>query len=319
MDLYTFINNLVFRLEDLSITDLINFKMIFLSIIIEAMPFILLSVFVSAILHNFVSEELIRKVLPSNKYLSILFACFLGLIFPVCDCGMVPIVRRLVQKKVPIYTAVSFMLAVPIINPVVIAATYFAFKGYTDFNMVYLRLGLAFLVAFLTGILLSQFIKRPQLRSTHFHFGGCGCAVSSCPVEMSYYEKIHKTLMDACNEFFEMGKYLMLGAFFGAIAQTVISRDFLLSIGQDSVISIFTMIAFAFVISVCSSADAFIAASLIANFTPGSMLAFMVFGPMLDIKNTMMLLHAFKLRFVVLLMFIIVALCASGAFLINQF
>ncbi|BBB90281.1 MAG TPA: permease [Methylomusa anaerophila] len=318
MELYRFIDELSFRLASFSIADLINFKMIFLSIILEALPFILLSVFVSALLHNFVSEELIRRVLPKNKYLSILLACFLGVIFPVCDCGMVPIIRRLVLKKVPIYTAVSFMLAAPVINPVAAAATTFAFRGYTDFNMVYLRLGLTFFVSFLTGALLSQFVIGSQLRSAHYHLSDCSCPDSDSPVPLSFTGKIFKTLADAGDEFFEMGKYLILGAFLGTIAQTVISRALLLSVGQDPLASIFSMIAFAFAISVCSSADAFIAASFSASFTPGSLLAFMVFGPALDLKNTIMLLHTFKSRFVVLLIIITTVLCAGGAFFINQ-
>ena len=108
--------------------NLANFKIILLSIIIEALPFVLFSVIVSAILHNFVTEDMISRIIPKNKFLSIVPAAFLGMLFPVCDCGMVPVVRRLVAKGVPLHTAVAFMLAAPIINPVVAAATAFAFR-----------------------------------------------------------------------------------------------------------------------------------------------------------------------------------------------
>lgn len=117
-----------------------NFKIIVLSIVLEALPFVLLSVVVSAILHNFVTENMIGKIIPKNKLYSIVPASLLGMLFPVCDCGMVPIVRRLVTKGVPLSTAVSFMLAAPIINPVVAAATTYAFRA--NSNMVIFRLGI---------------------------------------------------------------------------------------------------------------------------------------------------------------------------------
>ncbi len=307
--------DLGYRLQNLSFTDFVNFKMVFLSIVIEAMPFLLFSVIVSAILNNFVSSDLIRRVLPNNPFLSILCACFLGVIFPVCDCGTVPIVRRLVLKKVPLPTAISFMLAAPIINPVVTAATAYAFQN--NYTMVYWRLGFAFIVAFSAGLLLSQFVKGSQLKSSsHFHVA-CGCSFDDPSPETPFSGKIRKTVSDACAEFFEMGKYLLYGAFLGAVTQAIISRSVLLLIGQDSLLSIATMLLLAFCISVRSSADAFIAASFSANFSTGSLLAFMVFGPMLDFKNTLMLLHAFKLRFVMLLLLITVALCAGGAYFIN--
>ncbi|MBP2661109.1 MAG: Protein of unknown function transrane, partial [Firmicutes bacterium] len=97
----------------------INFKVILLSIVIESFPFLLMSVIVSALLNNFVSENTIRNMIPQSNIRSIFMACFLGILFPVCDCGMVPIVRRLILKGVPLPAAIAFMLAAPIVNPVV--------------------------------------------------------------------------------------------------------------------------------------------------------------------------------------------------------
>lgn len=182
--------------------NVINFKIILLSIVLEALPFVLLSVIVSALLHNFVPNDSIRKIIPKNRILSTVPAAFLGIIFPVCDCGMVPIVRRLVRKGVPLHTAVAFMLAAPIINPVVTAATAFAFR--TNINMVFFRLGAAFFVACTVSLLTSLFFKSNELKAgTHTHSPVCGCCDhnhdigDSCSSHISFSDKLMSTIYDA--------------------------------------------------------------------------------------------------------------------------
>jgi uncharacterized membrane protein YraQ (UPF0718 family) len=303
-------------LPKFSWSDLLNFKMIFFSIIIEALPFILIGTIVSSILNNLVSEELIQRLLPRNKYVSIFIASTLGIIFPLCECGIVPIARRLVQKGVPVYIAATFMLATPIINPVVASATFIAFSA--NPRMVWARLSVAFLVSVITGTLLSFMLSGRQLRDNHdiLHHGCC-CEVHQ-HTDTSYIQQIFLILNDICTEFFEMGKFLIFGAILSTLAQTMIPYALLSLIGQSSLVSILAMMVFAFFISVCSSADAFIAASLGTSFTTGSLLAFMVFGPMIDLKNTFMLYHSFQRRFVVTLIAITLILCSSFAYLINR-
>lgn len=304
---------------------LINFKMILLGIVIESLPFVLLSVLVSAILHNFVSEDTIRRFIPKNKFLSIVPACFLGILFPVCDCGMVPIVRRFVIKGVPLHTAVAFMLAAPIINPVVAAATANAFAP--GLMIMGLRLVGAFIVACLAGLIVSFLFEDHQLREGHNnhsnHGCNCGCSCAATVEEavggaIPFSARVKKTIYDACGEFFDMGKYLILGAAIGALAQTTLPRALLLSIGQDNALSVAAMMVFAFVVSVCSTADAFIAASFGGSFLHGSLVAFMIFGPMIDIKNVFMLLHGFKSRFVLGLIAIVAFLCGMIGILVNN-
>lgn len=306
----------IFDLETWQV--ILNFKTIFLGIIIEALPFILISVIVSSVLHNFVSEELIQRVLPKDKMSSIVLSCLLGMIFPACDCGMVPIVRRLVMKGVPLYCAVAFMLSAPIINPVVATATAYAFNSV---EMAVTRLGIAFLIAYITAAVVSESFEGTELKDVqanhaHEHHHGCGCACHShAKHKETLREKFLSVLDDACSEFFEMGKYLIIGSFLGAVAQTFIPRATLLTVGHEPFLSIIVMMFFAFAISVCSTADAFIASSFNTSFTTGSLVAFMVFGPMIDIKNILMLLHAFRLRFVVFLVTIVSLLCALGTYL----
>jgi uncharacterized membrane protein YraQ (UPF0718 family) len=307
-------------LDSSNLGTIVNFKIILLSIVIEALPFVLFSVLVSAILNNFVSEDTIRKIIPRSKFLSILPASLLGVLFPVCDCGMVPIVRRLVMKGVPLPAAVAFMLAAPIINPVVTAATSFAFKA--NGNMVFFRLGTAFLIACLAGWLTSILFKDNELKATAAsQSAACNCcshhAADHKHITQTFAEKLTRTIYDASGEFFEMGKYLIIGAMIGALSQVLLTRTALLAVGQDPFLSIGVMMLFAFGISVCSAADAFIAASFANSFSPGSLVAFMVFGPMIDLKNILMLLHAFRARFVLCLSFIVAIVCAAAAYLIN--
>lgn len=232
---------------------------------------------------------------------------------------MVPIVRRLVLKGVPLPTATAFMLAAPIINPVVAAATTFAFR--TSSTMVFLRLGTAFFVAVSTGLFVSLFFKGDELKSlAHVEHAACGCKghpIHNYSIKHTFTDKIVRTAYDASNEFFEMGKYLLIGAMIGSLAQILLPRTLLLSLGEHPTLSIGVMMLFAFCISVCSAADAFIAASFSTSFSVGSLVAFMVFGPMFDLKNTFMLLHTFRLRFVIFLAAILSLLCTASAFLLN--
>lgn len=298
-----------------------NFKIILLSIVLEALPFVLLSVVVSALLHNFVSDDAIRRIIPKSRLFSIVPAALLGILFPVCDCGMVPIVRRLVIKGVPLHSAIAFMLAAPIINPVVAAATSFAFRA--NPHIVVLRLGVAFLVACLAGFLISVIFRGNQLRQIPAHHPQhCGCGYHASDYfhqELTFTDKLIHTIRDAGVEFFEMGKFLLIGAMLGTAAQILLPRPLLTGIGLDPVLSVGVMIIFAFIISVCSSADAFIAASFSTSFTTGSLIAFMVFGPMIDIKNTLMLLNSFRFGFVVWLAVTTAGLCALAAWAVNCF
>ncbi|MDF2566514.1 MAG: Protein of unknown function transrane [Massilibacillus sp.] len=279
----------------------------------------LLSVIVSALINNFVTEKAIHKVLPKNKFLSVIIASLLGFIFPMCDCGIVPIVRRLLMKGVPLHTAITFMLAAPIMNPVVVAATLYAFRF--NINMVFFRLGTAVLIACFVGLVIDFFFSRNELKSVNTQHHTCGCCshmTDDGSPQHSPCDKIINTIRDASNEFFEMGKYLLMGAMLGALSQVILPREILLSVGQNSILSIGVMMLFAFFISVCSAADAFIASSFSSSFSVGSLVAFMVLGPMIDVKNLLMLLHTFKLRFVFWLAFIVALLCACSAYIINH-
>ncbi|WP_144548049.1 permease [Bacillus sp. X1(2014)] len=262
---------------------------IFISILIEALPFVTLGVLISGIIQIFVTEEMIAKIMPKNKVLAVIFASFLGILFPSCECGIVPIVSRLVSKGVPISAGIAFMLTAPIINPVVLFATFIAFGS--DWKMAFYRAIGAIFVALIVGILIAFRFKGSPFKEHIHHHHSDGKATP-------FFKKIWQTLEHAVEEFFSMGKYLIIGSLIAAAVQTYIKTSTLVSIGQGQASSSIVMMGLSFILSLCSEADAFIASSFRTTFSTGSLLAFLVFGPMVDIKNLMMMLATFKKRLV---------------------
>lgn len=265
---------------------------IFISILIESLPFVLLGVIISGVIQMFITEEMIAKVIPKNRFLAVLSATIIGALFPACECGIVPITRRLMAKGVPLHAAIGFMLTGPIINPIVLFSTYIAFGN--SWRMVLYRGGLSFVVALIIGFILSYQFKDSQLRDEahdhHHHDHGHG-----------FIGKIKGTLQHSIDEFFSVGKFLILGAFIAAAMQTFLKTSTLTAIGHGDYSSNIVMMALAYILSLCSEADAFIAASFQSTFSLNSLVAFLVFGAMFDIKNTLMMLSAFKSKFVLYL------------------
>ncbi|AUZ41305.1 MULTISPECIES: permease [Bacillus] len=280
---------------------------IFISILIEAIPFILIGVILSGIIQMFVSEEMIARIVPKNRFLAVLFGALAGVLFPACECGIIPITRRLLLKGVPLHAGVAFMLTAPIINPIVLFSTYIAFGN--RWSVVFYRGGLALAVSLIIGVILSYQFKDNQLLKPdepgHHHHHG------------TLLQKLGGTLRHAIDEFFSVGKYLIIGAFIAAAMQTYVKTSTLLAIGQNDVSSSLVMMGLAFVLSLCSEVDAFIASSFSSTFSLGSLIAFLVFGAMVDIKNLLMMLAAFKKRFVFLLITYIVVIVLAGSLLVK--
>ncbi|MCY8535647.1 permease [Bacillus vallismortis] len=281
---------------------------IFISILIEAIPFILIGVILSGIIQMFVSEEMIARIMPKNRFLAVLFGALAGVLFPACECGIIPITRRLLLKGVPLHAGVAFMLTAPIINPIVLFSTFIAFGN--RWSVVFYRGGLALAVSLIIGVILSYQFKdnqllKPEEPGHHHHH------------HHTLLQKLGGTLRHAIDEFFSVGKYLIIGAFIAAAMQTYVKTSTLLAIGQNDVSSSLVMMGLAFVLSLCSEVDAFIASSFSSTFSLGSLIAFLVFGAMVDIKNLLMMLAAFKKRFVFLLITYIVVLVLAGSLLVK--
>ncbi|MDN4068478.1 permease [Paenibacillus vini] len=299
------------------LTYLYTFRTSFLGILLEALPFVLLGSILSSLVHLYVSEQLLKKWIPKNPAAGILTACILGLLFPVCECGMIPLIRRLIQKGMPVYIATVFILSGPIINPVVFGATYMAFRLYPE--MVYARMGLAFFVAASIGVMIYVTWKTDPLKMA----SASGATAQDHPAHHSHSNQGKKKwtsiFVHTADEFFDMGKYLLLGCMLTAGIQSFVAKESLESIGSGPISAYVFMMGFAFLLSLCSTSDAFVAQTFLHSFSSGSLLAFLVFGPMLDFKNTLMLLSVFKTKFVIYLAFLICTVVFTGAVAVDAF
>ncbi|MDA9461456.1 permease [Enterococcus mundtii] len=274
---------------------------IFLSIVIEALPFVLLGCIISGALQVFLTPERVKRWLPKNRFLSIIVGSILGFFFPSCECGIVPIVHQFVKKGVPVHTAFAFMLTAPIINPVVIFSTFIAFGN--TWKMAGLRMLGSFIVALIVGVWLA-YIQKGTILKTSFD------SAMVEPVSHTHEEEEmvapHKwghqvlhVLTHSIDEFFDTGRYLIIGGLIAAGMQTYLPTRVMLTLGSTKLLAILIMLVLAFTMSLCSEADAFIGSSLLSLFGTAPVVAFLVFGPMVDIKNLLMMKRYFNTRFIV--------------------
>lgn len=265
----------------------------------------LLGVIVSGFIQTFLTERWITRIMPRNRLLSTLLGCGIGFFFPSCECGIVPITRRLIGKGMPLNAGIAFMLTGPIINPIVMFSTYVAFGN--DWRMAAIRAGGAVVVAFIVSTVLSLIFVRLPVREKVSPLDtnelldvvvSSRSAISPLQARPSFRGRVYEVMLHAIDEFFSVGKYLVIGAFIAASMQTFVPTSALIHLGSSPLTSILVMITLAFVMSLCSEADAFIASSFRSTFSTGAISSFLIFGPMIDIKNTLMLLGAFKGKFV---------------------
>ena len=276
-----------------------TFSTRFLGIFIEAVSFLLLGTLISGLLEAFVTNDDIVKIIPRNPILATLAGSMLGFVFPVCECGVVPVTRRLYQKGLPVSVGITFLLAAPVMNPIVLASTYAAF-GWGP--VLIGRYVISWVMAVSIGLIFS-FQNRPQKvmnpQALALIGGGSSEAVLEIQPRMALVPGLRKALKLAGEEFFEMGRYLIIGSFLAALMQTVIPQESLRALATNPVNSVLVMAGLAFILSVCSTVDAFLALSFARTFTTGSILTFLTFGPMVDIKSTMMYMGIFRRRTVI--------------------
>lgn len=310
-----------FSLLDFSIssqymTTLNKFYTVFISILIEGIPFILIGSFVSALIQIYVSKEFIIKVFPHNIFLSCIIAAFAGIVFPICDCGTIPVVKGFIRKKVPTAACITFLLSAPIVNPIAIISTMYAFQDMK--SVVIYRILSGIIIAILIGLIMHFFTRdNPNILKTNTDPLSCECSICSDSYEYSKasIDTLRNIFFHTSDEFFNIGKFMIMGAFISSIFQTIVSFDRNLYFPNDNRTSLLIMILLAFLLSVCSTSDAFIAKGFLKLFSLNSVMGFLVVGPMLDIKNTFMLFGNFKKTFVLKLIFCIVII--SFTVLIN--
>lgn len=282
-----------------------TFVLILTSIVVEALPFVLLGAAVSAAIEVFVRDSTFERLARLPVPLQLPGAALGGLAFPVCECGSVPVARRLISRGLHPSAGLAFMLAAPIINPIVLLSTVVAYRGRgIAAEMVVGRASLGLLLAMVAGWALGSQGAKGLLRSRdedddHDHdreTGGRGRA---------FVEHL-------ASDFFFMGRFIVIGGALAAALQTLIPQDIVAGVATTPVIGSLALMGIAFVLSLCSEADAFVAVSF-TQFPLGSQLAFLVFGPVVDAKLSFLYGATFRRRFVVRLIVVAVPVVLAGS------
>ena len=288
--------------------------MAFLSILFEGAPYILVGTIMSGLIDAFLPAKFLDRVLPRNKVMSTLMAGFLGLIFPVCECAVVPVIRRLVQKGLPISCAMTYMLSAPIMNPIVAISTLTAFKEFQkvtsigeigNATMTLSRLSLGYVVAVLVGLFILRFtaaqLLKPSVVAGITGGGGNGDADEAGHAHApaaDFNGKLVQAMRTAMRDFLDTGMYFTIGVCITSVFNTQVNQAILDGVAGNNALAIPSLMGLAFILSLCSTSDAFIAAPM-GVFSNAAKLAFLVFGPMMDVKLIFMYSAVFKRRVVV--------------------
>lgn len=318
-----------------------TFSLIWCSILLEALPFMLLGSVIGGLIETLVSSERMAEWLPKRRWQTIVLAAGLGLIFPVCECAVVPVVRRLARKGFPLGAVVAYLLGGPIVNPVVGASTVLAYAG--DWKIMALRLGLGYLAAVAVGFGMTRlfdakqaFVRdvsyprpAPACQCGHHHAPQrragvreraskpvCGCGHAHAAAgEAGWRGKLNRIFLHASDDFLSAGRYLIIGAFVAALANAFIGREAFARLTNLPGAAVIVMMILAVALNLCSEADAFVAASFRTLMPMSAQLAFMLLGPMLDLKLLLMYRTLFKPRAILALATLIVlaVLTASWA------
>lgn len=286
-----------------------SFLVIFQGIFIEALPFLLLGALASGFLAVCVKPEVLARFLPRSRVLGVLVGGLFGMIYPVCECGAVPVVRRLYQKGMTPSAGISFLLASPVLNMIVILSTAKAF-GWG--KMVLARVIMCYVTAVVTGLIFSRLnpadIVLPEVTANpHDH------------TRMRWNDvPFWKAMALAGDEFMDMVRYLIIGALAATLAQVLIPQSFFLSWAKGPVLSVVALATLAFTLSLCSNVDAFVALGFAGFFAPGALLAFLVFGSIISIKNVTMFRSTFRTKAIWRLVLVPLVISWSLAILYNM-
>lgn len=310
---------LLLKIFHISITAAIT---VFVGTYLQAIPFLFMGILLSSAIQVFISSDLIERIFPKNLTLGMLFGVLGGFCLPVCDCVSIPVFRSLVKKGVPLPAAVVFMTAAPVINPVVMLSTYHAYNG--NIKVVLARVSLGIVCSLLIGFCFAKEKHSILLNSNHIHTCSCGCHNHNhCHnTSHSHLEKHHKLtefISHSKDEFFEIGKYLIIGIAVSTLFQMILGNNLILKEKFNLPVSLFIMMILAFLLSLCSSSDAIVSKGLGANFPFGASMGFMVFGPMMDIKNIILMSNLFSKKFIFKLIFLSFSICFAVVYISSIF
>jgi uncharacterized membrane protein YraQ (UPF0718 family) len=335
-------------------TELPKFINSFISILYEAMPFIILGAIIAGLLEELVPQRIIARIIPRNRLVAIAIGGLLGLLFPMCECGIIPVMRRLLRKGVPLSCCVCYVLGGPIINVVVMLSTFVAFSGkdkftadtslrpeyiatlnfssevpfpsnvpwaalhssvpqfqatlppaqFSAFGMMSLRMGLGFLVAVGTSLIVEWQHRKhgnkllAPLAIADTTMSETNDDDETSAVSKTWFQRLSNISETALHDFVDITVYLILGALLAALSRLLLPPQQMQSLALSyPALAIIIMMGLAILMCICSEADAFVAASF-RMLPPAPKLGFLVLGPMLDFKLYMMYTRVFRPRLI---------------------
>ena len=254
-----------------------------LSVMIEALPFVMLGICIAIIVQVWLPAERLLTYLPQQPLLRRACLSLLGIALPVCECGNVPLARGLLAKGLTPSESLVFLLAAPILNPVTIITTQQAFAG--DVTILWARVFGGFAIANIVGWVYAYRPAEELLTNTF---------VASCQADHVQQSKRVASLAIFRREVQAMLPALVVGAGLAGLVQVLVSREVLVSLGSQPVWSVIAMVALAFIVSICSNVDAFFALAFRQTFMTGALVSFLTFGPMIDIKMLSLLRTTYR-------------------------
>ncbi len=290
----------------------------FVAIVLEALPFMMVGSIAGGLIEVFVSNERLSRIFPRGSR-GVFIAAGLGLLFPVCECAVVPLVRRLLAKGVPPSAAAAYLLAGPIVNPIVFLSTGVAYSFHWPF--AFLRLALGYIIGVSVGLIVGAVFgsdpKRIMLHEDAARScpdGPCSCGLDHAHVEpprdglsTRRAGRIWEALEHGAGDFLDTGRFLVIGAFVAALINAALPRHLLAGLAGSPILSIGSAMVLAMGLNLCSDADAFVASSMRPFLPYPAQMAFMLLGPMLDIKLLFMYRSLFRARFIAFMAVIIPA------------
>lgn len=291
-----------------------DFITLSVSVFVEAFPFLVLGSLLAAAVNTFVSPHTFERILPKNAVARRAVLSVMGFMFPVCECGNVPLSRSLMIQGLKPSEAITFLLAAPVLNPITIWSTWAAFSY--DGSIVVSRITATFLIANIIGFLLSLRKNENDFLTKDFQ-ATCKAVDAKKSHKKSSISQLSNFASNFTHESFGLVKMLAFGALLAGLIQTAVPREILLNIGSDVVLSIVAMLLLAFLVSICATVDAFFALSFANTFTAGSIVSFLVFGPMIDIKMLALLKPTFTAKTLVLISGLVLLMSALTGLVVN--
>lgn len=274
-----------------------------LSVLIESLPFVVLGVVLSIVVQVWVPPGVIERWMPRRAWARRAVLSLLGMLVPVCECGNVPFARGLLMRGFTVPETLTFLMAAPIVNPIVIITTHQAF-GFDD-GILVARLVGGYAIANLIGWLYSRHPDPDALLTDRFR-DACALADAQAHLTGGAHRRARRSLAQFVIELRAVMPALVIGSALAGAVQVLVPRDTLLAIGSDPALSILAMIVLAMVVSICSNVDAFFALSFASTFTPGSIVAFLLVGPLVDVKMLALMRTTFTTRVLIGLVVVVV-------------